>query len=475
MESIKFILFASVISTTFTLLFIPLLLNKVFPLFKSRPAGIRDIHEGNIPRLGGIGILLGLIATIILFEWIPLEDRGMEWPSINDNSLRVLYFGCFTAWGLGFLDDIFNLKVIWKITAQLTIGFTTVLSGFRIQVVDLPFFGMNIDIGFLSWPVTILWIVGVINAVNLIDGLDGLAGGIVISSSGILALISFFSGNITTALLLVMVMGATFGFWIFNRHPAVLFMGDSGSYLLGYVISILSIWATENAVGSQTLTPLLVLAVPLIDTLFTLIRRQLLGLPFYSADHDHIHHRLLKKGLSTDQTIWFLISMTLVFGSMGGMMFFIPKLQGFAILGAVILTYMVLYWVEYDAVRRPIYSALNQSEHRKKRILMIALSDKIDDYLSKDTDFDSILRSLWFWMELADVARMELYKKGSMVWDKGPIDDNVYSMLAFCHNEWEVRVELSKDKWTVDSDVKSLLMENVSNALIDRLVQLDSK
>ena len=473
MESLKFLLFAGVLSATFTWLSIPFILRHVAPFFKVRLAGLRDLHEENIPRLGGIGILFGLVCAIICFEWMPLANRGIEWASILDTKIIVLCLGSISVWVLGFLDDIVNLKARWKLPAQLALGFMTAYYGFRIQVIDLPFLGINTDIGYLSWPVTVLWIVGVMNAVNLMDGMDGLAGGIVITSSAVLLLITFFNDEIAVALLLMMVIGATFGFWLFNRSPAVIFMGDSGSHLLGYLLAILSLWATENSRNSQTLTPLLVLAVPLLDTMFSLFRRYLKGIPFYSADRDHLHHRLLNKGFSPDQSVWLMIGISVIYGSLGGIMFFDPKLQGFAFLGAVLMSYFILYWMEYDVVRKPFSSVLKQSDHKKKRNLMLALAKGIDDYLSKDPDIDSILRSFCYWTDLAGVARMELYQKDSMIKVHGPIDHS-HRRLFFRKNEWEVCLALSETDWTVDSDVKSELLEHVSIALINRLEQLDS-
>ena len=473
MEPLKFLLFAGVLSATFTWLSIPLILRRVAPFFKVRLPGLRDLHEENISRLGGIGILFGLVCTIICFEWMPLENREIELPSILDTKILVLCLGSISVWILGFLDDIVNLKARWKLPAQLALGFMTAYYGFRIQVIDLPFLGMNTDIGYLSWPVTVLWIVGVMNAINLIDGMDGLAGGIVITSSVVLVLITFLNDEIAVALLLMMVIGATFGFWIFNRPPAVIFMGDSGSHLLGYLLAILSLWATENSRNSQTLTPLLVLAVPLLDTMFALFRRYLKGIPFYSADRDHLHHRLLNKGFSPEQTVWFMIGISVIYGSLGVMMFFVPKLQGFALLGAVLISYFILYWMEYDVVRRPFSSALKQSDHKRKRNLMLALAKEIDDYLSKDPDIDSILRSFCYWTDLAGVSRMELYLKNSTIRVHGPIDHS-HRRLFFRKNEWEVCLALSETDWTVDSDVKSELLEHVSLALINRLEQLDS-
>ena len=473
MESLKFLLFAGVLSATFSWLSIPLILRHIAPFFKVRLAGLRDLHEENIPRLGGIGILFGLVCTIICFEWMPLANREIEWASILDTKILVLCLGSTSAWILGFLDDIVNLKARWKLPAQLALGFMTAYSGFRIQVIDLPFLGVNTDIGYLSWPVTVLWIVVVINAVNLIDGMDGLAGGIVITSSAVLILITFFNDDIAVAMLLMMVVGATFGFWLFNRPPAVIFMGDSGSHLLGYLLAILSLWATENSRNSQTLTPLLVLAVPLLDTMFALFRRYLKGIPFYSADRDHLHHRLLNKGFSPEQTVWLMIGISVIYGSLGGMMFFVPKLQGFAFLGAVLMSYFILYWMEYDAVRKPFSSALKHSDYKQKRSLMLALAKGIDDYLSKDPDIDSILRSFCYWTDLAGVSRMELYQKDSMIKVHGPIDHS-HRRLFFRKNEWEVCLALSETDWTVDSDVKNELLEHVSLALINRLEQLDS-
>ena len=168
-----------------------------------------------------------------------------------------------------------------------------------------------------------------------------------------------------------------------------------------------------------------------------------------------------------------MIGISVIYGSLGGMMFFVPKLQGFAFLGAVLMSYFILYWMEYDVVRRPFSSALKQSDHKRKRNLMLALAKEIDDYLSKDPDIDSILRSFCYWTDLAGVSRMELYLKNSTIRVHGPIDHS-HRRLLFRKNEWEVRLALSETNWTVDSDIKNELLEHVSLAFINRLEQIDS-
>jgi hypothetical protein len=180
-------------------------------------------------------------------------------------------------------------------------------------------------------------------------------------------------------------------------------------------VSVLSLWSTEITGRGQTILPLLILAIPLLDTAFALFRRLLKGIPFYSADKDHLHHRLIAKGFTPPQAMWFLVIASGMFCGLALLSFRETQLQGFVYLGGVILAYLLLYWLEYDVVRKPFISILGQNDHRKRRNLMLALGDNIDSYFAKDPDQGSILRGFGFWAELSGVYQYEVRLKDSLI------------------------------------------------------------
>jgi len=270
----------------------------------------------------------------------------------------------------------------------------------------------------------------------------------------------------------MILIGVILGFWSFNRPPAAIFMGDSGSLFLGYTLAVLSIWIPGTQLGTQSFLPILILAVPIIDTIFAIFRPLLKGIPFYSADNDHLHHRLISKGFSPTLAMVFLVLNSMLFGGLALIAFNLSHLQGYVFLAAIILVYLLLYWLGYDVIRKPLNSFWGQTEHRKNRILMLALCDKIDDYLAKDPDQESIIRSFQFWTEIAGVSRIELRKKNLVVWQSG-IESKTHRILMFQHEKWEVRMNLPESSWKIDSDVKGNLLEKVSLAFLVRIKQLE--
>jgi len=437
-----------------------------------RQRSLRDQHINPIPRYGGIALFWGFIGALMLVVWLPFEQRGLDLKFFEDNRLYGLCLGGLMAWGLGFADDILILRTRWKLIVQIGIAIMVLLFGFNIQSVQIPFFQI-IELGFFSWPLTIFWIVGMMNAINLIDGLDGLASGLSIVALAFLATICWWQGQLFLLLLIVIMAGVTIGFWSFNRPPASIFMGDSGSLFLGFTLSVLCIWVSEIPSGINSIFPLLIMAIPIIDTTLSVFRRILKGIPFYSADKDHLHHRLISKGFSPTQAMYILITASISFGGLALMSNRLNHFQGFAYLGAIILTYLLLYWLGYDAVRKPIVSFLGQSDEKKNRTLMLALGDQIEIFFAKDPDRCSIIRSFQFWTEIAGVSRLELREKDSVIWQTGP-ENQAHRILIFQHSEFELRMALPESSWKVDSDVKGNLLERVSIAFLGRLKQLDS-
>ena len=450
-----------------------IVLYRLSPRLQSRrQRSLRDQHINPVPRYGGIALFWGFIGALMLVVWLPLEQRGLDLQFFNDNRLVGLCLGGLMAWGLGFADDILILRTRWKLIGQIGIAIMAILFGFSIQAIQIPFFQI-INLGLFSWPLTIIWIVGLMNAINLIDGLDGLASGLSIVALAFLASICWWQGQLFLLLLIVILGGVTIGFWSFNRPPASIFMGDSGSLFLGFTLSVLCIWVSEIPAGVHTTIPVLIMAIPIVDTTFSVFRRLLKGIPFYSADNDHLHHRLISKGFSPPQAMFILITVSILFGGLGVMSYRLNHFQGFAYLWAIILTYLLLYWLEYDVIRKPIISFLGQSDEKRNRTLMLALGDQIEIFFAKDPNQESIIRSFQFWTKVAGVSRLELRKKDSIIWQSGP-EKNSHRVLMFKHNKWEVRMNLPESSWKIDTDVKGNLLERVSLAFLVRLEQQES-
>ena len=264
------------------------------------PKDNRRMHSKPIPRIGGLAIYLSFGLTCLFF------------CSYN-RELFILLAGGLLMVTLGVLDDIFRLPAIVKFICQIAIGVATALGGIRIDQIGIG--GNYVSLGYFSIPITVLWIVGLSNAINLIDGLDGLSCGIsTISAISILGVI-LLQGDKSYAVIAVILIGACFGFLPFNKNPAKIFMGDTGSLFLGYTLSVISILGTfKMHAAISVLVPLFIFAVPLTDTAFAFIRRVLSGKSPFSPDRGHFHHRLVDMGFTQKETVKILYSICGIFG-----------------------------------------------------------------------------------------------------------------------------------------------------------------
>ena len=270
------------------------------------PTEKRRVHDHPIPRMGGLAIFIGFLLSVVLFTDITEQIRGILIGSI----IIVVVVGA--------IDDIISLKATVKLAGQLLAAIVAVCHGVLIEFFVNPIvFGETAYIGLelLSIPVTILWIVGVTNAVNLIDGLDGLACGVSSIASLTMFVVALLVSEGNVALILAALMGSCLGFLPYNFNPAKIFMGDTGSQLLGFVL------ATASAIGMfkfyavvTFLVPLLALAVPLVDTVFAFCRRILRGQSPFHPDRGHFHHRLIDMGLSQKQAVAVLYSISALLG-----------------------------------------------------------------------------------------------------------------------------------------------------------------
>ena len=231
----------------------------------------RKVHTRIMPRLGGLGIFLAFIITVaallpFVSAWFTARDMSFVSAFLIGGTIIVL---------IGALDDRFELSAKVKLLGQI-VAAAVVVFGFNIRVdfVNIPFQDAYSSLeSWVSIPLTILWIVGVTNAINLIDGLDGLAAGVSGIAIGTIAVMSFLMGNTMIALMCLVLLGSIIGFLFFNFHPAKIFMGDTGSLFLGFSLAMLSMLGFKQIAVVSFITPLIIIGVPLSDTLFAIIRR----------------------------------------------------------------------------------------------------------------------------------------------------------------------------------------------------------
>jgi UDP-GlcNAc:undecaprenyl-phosphate GlcNAc-1-phosphate transferase len=272
----------------------------------------RKLHGKPIPRLGGVAIVAAFYAPLIalLFVGSELGSRFYGDPHRA--------FGLFASGGLiaalGIWDDLRGCGARTKLAVQFGAAALVYALGYRIDEIANPF-GPPIDLGILGAPFTMLWIAGVVNAMNLIDCLDGLAGGIGLIAVITTALLAFAQGDPLMLLFTATLAGALLGFLFHNFHPATIFMGDTGSMFIGFVLATTAI-PTNNRSSSSValLVPIIALGIPIADTLLAMVRRAARGAPLFSGDRGHIHHRLLDRGLSHRSTVLVMYGGSAVLG-----------------------------------------------------------------------------------------------------------------------------------------------------------------
>jgi UDP-GlcNAc:undecaprenyl-phosphate/decaprenyl-phosphate GlcNAc-1-phosphate transferase len=273
--------------------------------------GERKLHRQPMVRVGGIAICTGTLAGILIlaqignFQSLPLDD---VLPLIG------IVLGGLSFFAIGLADDLLNLHPLVRLGLQaFTTGLVWLL-GIQVTYLPIPFWG-SVPTGLMSLPITFLWVAGVANAINWLDGMDGLAAGVTMLTSLALAIICLELHHPMIALMTLALVGATFGFLRYNAAPAKIFMGDGGSYFIGFVLAAVSV---AGLMQEQTfvvnLLPFAVLAVPVIDMAFVIVSRLLDKKSPFFPDQRHLHHRLLQRGCSRQLVIWSIYGLTLMSG-----------------------------------------------------------------------------------------------------------------------------------------------------------------
>ncbi len=290
----------------------------------AQPGG-RHIHRVPVPRLGGLAIYLAFVVAVLaalpversvrvvidahhIFVTIPFT------PAFDQPVIGVL-LGATMITIVGVLDDVRGISPMEKLFGQLVAAVIPLSFGVGMDVLTNPFGGM-VFLGPFGVALTVLWLVALCNVMNLIDGIDGLATGIAAIAAVTVFVASYGRGDAATAILAVALIGATLGFLPFNFNPARIFLGDTGSMLLGYLLGSVSVLGTyKSYTALSLLVPLVALGVPVLDTALAIVRRWRTRRPIFEADTEHLHHRLLQRGLTQRQTAVVLYLVTGILGA----------------------------------------------------------------------------------------------------------------------------------------------------------------
>ncbi|MFD2922553.1 glycosyltransferase family 4 protein [Halobacillus naozhouensis] len=282
----------------------------------------RKVHKRLMPRLGGLAIFIGVLLGVSLF----MPESMYTWPIMVGATIIV---------ATGIIDDIYGLAPWYKLSGQTLAAVIVILNGVEVEFINLPY-GGQLEFGVLSFPITLLWIVGITNAINLVDGLDGLAAGIAAIALLTITGMAITMGNSFVMFLGLMMFGATLGFLVFNFYPAKIFMGDTGAMFLGFMIGVLSLLGFKNVTLFSLVIPIIILGVPISDTIFAILRRAMTGRPIMKPDSAHLHHCLLKLGYSHPETVIMIYTMSALF-SLSAVFFSQATLVSSLLMGTIIL------------------------------------------------------------------------------------------------------------------------------------------
>ena len=317
------------------------------------PGEARRVHDHPIPRMGGLAIFLGFIVSMLLFVDITQEVRGILLGSI----IIVI---------TGVIDDIISLRAWTKFLIQILSAVIAVLHGVVINVVSNPnvFSSQEaIVLGWLAIPLTVLWIVGITNSVNLIDGLDGLAVGVSTISCVTILVVALLVPEPNVALIVAALAGACIGFMPYNLNPAKIFMGDTGSTFLGYMLATVSIMGLFKfyAVISFAV-PFLILGLPIFDTANAIIRRVAAGRSPMSPDRGHVHHKLIDMGFNQKQAVAILYAISATLGLTAVVLTSSGEVKAIVLLLAVLAAILVGACIIYGAEHWSKHASENKED-----------------------------------------------------------------------------------------------------------------
>ncbi len=327
----------------------------------------RKIHTGLIPRLGGAGIFLSFISAVLITTLVFISlKRTLPYFSIYRSLFIIIPFTLIHLVGL--VDDFHNLKAFTKFILQIVAASIVTVGGFYIKTLTIPYIG-TFRLGFLSYPITVLWIVGLTNALNLVDGMDGLAGGISAFAALSLGIIMLIKGSISGMILSFALFGGIIGFLFYNFPPAKIFMGDSGSLFLGFSLSVIPLISTGNAVNGKgiLLAATTLFLIPILDTAAAIFRRIKEKRPIYSPDRKHLHHRLLDLGLKERKILAIIYSFSVYLSFVSITSTILPKETNVYFIIVIWVGTLLSYWfLGYIEIKNNLTARKSENKQNNK-------------------------------------------------------------------------------------------------------------
>lgn len=352
----------------------------------------RKIHRGHIPRIGGIAIVIAFYVPLACLFLVDSSTGALF--TGNSRLALALMLGGIPIVALGLYDDLFGANAVVKFSVQTGVALVLFAIGFRVEIVSLPF-GSELALGPYALPLTLIWVVGLINALNLIDGLDGLAAGVAVVAASAIFVVALVNGNLLMMLFMAALVGSLLGFLVFNFNPATIFMGDTGSLFLGYVVAMTSLQtSTKGAATVALLTPLLALGLPILDTCMAFFRRIVRGQHPFQGDREHIHHRLLDMGFSHRGAVLVLYLVALAFAAFAITVAVTDGLVNALVIGAALFCIALLVYrmrlIVFDRDELAACRQRNRSLRRTQR----RFAEQVSDASDMDRVFDALVDAM---------------------------------------------------------------------------------
>lgn len=382
------------------------------------PDGDRRRHAQPVPRLGGVGVFLGIMAAVVIAALTsPKLPLLGPWREPGNVALLVASIILFF---VGLLDDLRGVSPPIKLLVQTIAAAVVVFYGFEFPHLRIVA-GVEVELGVLAAPLAVVWLVGVSNAFNLVDGLDGLAGGVGIIALTAVVAASAVLGNLWTALYSLALIGALLGFLRYNRAPARIFLGDSGSLVVGFLLAVFSVkGATDSSGVTHALVPIFALSYLLLDTGIAMLRRWLRGEPLSRADGRHIHHRLLGLGLGPTKAVRVIYAQALFVAVLGLCVTFVPPAMTIAIgaVGLAILLFILVYgvrWLEYHEFLEAGASLASGMRKGRRVIRDRIMARDLSALVAAADSLESMRRIITEHADVFRFQRMELHFPGEAV------------------------------------------------------------
>lgn len=360
MYEMFYVVLAWIATTVLALVLTPFVRMLAFKIGATDNPNQRRVNKKVMPTIGGLAIYMAYFISMFFFQPLPFDQ------------ILPLFLGATVIIITGIVDDIKEISPKIKMGGILIAALIVYFVGdIKMTTISLPFTS-TYELGILSFPLTIIWILAITNAINLIDGLDGLATGVSIIALTTMGIIGYFFINVMNIPLTIMIFTLVFaalGFLPYNFFPAKIFLGDTGALFLGFMISIMSLQGLKNVTLISLLIPIMILGIPITDTIYAILRRYLNNMPISSADKHHMHHRLMSLGFTHKQTVLAIYAIAILFSVIA----LLYPISTF--IGSVLLTIGVIFGLELFVEliglvgenRQPLLGTIKKMSHKLNR------------------------------------------------------------------------------------------------------------